>query len=264
MQIEVISHFIEYQGKPARMVIANDITIRKKTEDEILLMNDQLRQLAAHLQTIREEERLNISRELHDEIGQHLTGIKMDVEWLFKRISGLSDVQAKEKLNEVIALVNETVSSVRRINSELRPSVLDELGLHEAISWKASQIKKNIGIIVCCTFHCEEPRLSPQEQISIFRIVQESLNNVSKHSGATECRIDTEKKEGRYIISIRDNGKGFIVREMNQMNGFGLLGMKERAIMINGQLLINSSRGKGTTVELSVPSPSAEPKDSFF
>lgn len=231
--------------------IIRDITERKKTEEEILRVHDQLQELTSHLQTIREEERTMIAREIHDELGQQLACIKMEAEWINRNTT--DEGKLKETIGDMIALIADMVKSVRKISSELRPQMIDDLGLFAALEWKTSDFSLRTGIRCNLIIGQKEPTFITGAAIHIFRIFQESLTNSYKYAKASEINILINCEEGNLTMIIIDNGKGFDIEKAKQKKSFGLLGMKERAKILNGNIEIHSVIGEGTTIELRVP-----------
>jgi signal transduction histidine kinase len=217
-------------------------------------MNEQLRNLSAHLQNIREDERKHIAREMHDELGQFLTALKMDLLWLNKKLSTGEETDAnREKLKEMTRLVDEAVLFVRKLAAELRPSILDDLGLIPALEWHSQEFTRRFQINVEFKSRVEEIETSPMIATGIFRIYQESLTNVARHSEAKKVVSVLEIIGGEIHLSIADDGKGFDMNGSGRTKTLGLLGMKERALMLGGTLEIISEPGKGTTIYISVP-----------
>jgi len=237
--------------KPMFSIFFKDINEQIKAQQKIAEYTIQLRQLTTHLQDIREEERSALSRELHDEIGQHLMAIKIDV----SRLSGCIDENEKalNLIKEIKALIDSSVSSVRRINSELRPSLLDDMGLFAALEYQIKEIERRTNIKFDFSISMEEPTLNSKVSICIFRIFQESLINIVKHSNAKKVTAEINQKNGSMELIITDNGRGFEISDGTIIKTFGLLGMKERASMMNGILDVKSVPGKGTTLHLTVP-----------
>ncbi|MDP1784941.1 MAG: sensor histidine kinase, partial [Sulfuricurvum sp.] len=225
---------------------------KEKADQDIIQMNRELRNLSAHLQNIREEERASISRELHDELGQQLMRIKMDIIWLSSKIKDTGD-EVRAKISDSIELVDETVGTIRRINTTLRPKIIDDLGLFAALEWQANEFTKRTGISCNLKVDLTEPQFSKFLSIHIFRIYQEALTNVGKHAQAKEVNTELKFIDGNMIMSIQDDGIGINTEKMKNERSFGLLGMKERAAMINGVIGIRSSAGKGSTIELTIP-----------
>ena len=252
IQVEVASEDIVYAGQPVRLMLSIDVTEKVKASRLLKRTLKDLRELAAHLENIREEERIRIAREIHDELGQTMTGIKMDIVWLSKRINE-KDKTITQKLNGVIELLDGGVKTIRRISAELRPSILDNLGLIAAIEWHSQEFETRSGIATI--FNTQIPELSLSDNIAtgLFRICQESLTNVARHAHADKVLINLWIKENKLLLSISDNGKGFEVDKIATKKTLGLLGMKERTMMLGGKYKIISEPGKGTTIEVAIP-----------
>jgi signal transduction histidine kinase len=215
-------------------------------------MTNRLRELSAHLQNIREEERIHIAREMHDELGQLMTGFKMDVSWLNKRLEKTADPAIQEKLQEMMEVVNEATRFIRRIASELRPSILDDLGIIAALDWHSQEFSRRSNIQVNFKTRLEEIHLPKETATGLFRIYQESLTNVARHAEAKKVNAELELDGEKILLTITDDGKGFDLGS-GQRKTLGILGMKERAAMLGGQLRIYSAPGKGTTVLITIP-----------
>jgi signal transduction histidine kinase len=245
-------------GKLARAFNAmnNQVSKAKKGLEqkiaETIEINEQLRNLSAHLQNIREEERIHIAREMHDELGQLLTGFKMDVSWLRKRLAGNSDLALLEKLEGMVTLTDEAVRFVRRIAAELRPSILDDLGLIPALEWHNREFEKRYNIQVEFQSHVKDLKIPSGIATGLFRMYQESLTNVARHSEAKKVSAILDATDENIHLSITDDGKGFDIGRAEQKT-LGLLGMKERAIMIGGKLEIKSEPGRGTAILITIP-----------
>ncbi|MBP8115643.1 MAG: PAS domain S-box protein [Chitinophagaceae bacterium] len=233
-------------------IVTKDITERKKAQAQIIESNNQLRDLAAHLLSIREEERRRIGREIHDDLGQQLTAVKMDVAWIDKKIEE-SDILIKNKLKNIINLLDGSNQSVRRILNELKPSILDEYGLVDALEWHSKQFTDSTGIAVTIDTAESEIRLEEEVATCIFRICQEALTNVARHAEAKKVLISLELDDDRIYVQIVDDGKGFDLATAQNKGSFGLLGMHERARSLKGTLKIDSSIKNGTTVVVSLP-----------
>lgn len=249
---EIIGHNIIYDNKPIWLILVNDITDKVLTEENLKLSHEKLRQLSSHLENIREEERTNISREIHDELGQQLTGLKMEASWLNKKIAP-GDKIAHAKIASMISLIDETVKTVRRISSELRPRILDDLGLIDALDWQSREFEKRTGFR--CRFNSKvgEMKINGSVSTGIFRVYQEALTNIVRHAQATEIKTLLEYRNGNLMLKVHDNGKGFNEAEIKNKNTLGLVGMRERATIFGGSLKIESKIGKGTTIFLEVP-----------
>lgn len=247
-------------GKLARAFNAMVAKLRKANNSleqkvaETAEMNMQLRDLSAHLQNIREEERKHIAREMHDELGQFLTGLKMDIGWLKRKIKGDggNDIAA-EKLAEMAATVDEAVLFVRKLAAELRPSILDDLGLIAALEWHSQEFSRRFSIPV--EFHAQVAELAapPLVATGLFRMYQESLTNVARHAGANKVYANLMVSNRVIHLTIQDDGRGFDKNGTSARKTLGLLGMKERAAMIGGKLEIISRTGEGTTILIHVP-----------
>lgn len=232
------------------LAFIRDITERKKVQQELLKSREELRQLSNHLENIREEERMHIAREIHDELGQHLTVIKMDISRLGKKIAG-NEVLEKE-VQEILEMINTIVATVRKISSELRPSMLDDLGLVAALEWYSRDFVKRTGIKTSFNTSVGEMELPDKTKTGFFRIFQESLTNVARHSEATEVNTSLYCKDNKLFMVIHDNGKGFDAAETIGKRTLGLLGMKERALMMGGRFIVSSTPGRGTEIEVVV------------
>ncbi len=240
-------------GKAIRMVGAiQDTTQQKEYEKRILDVNEKLRYLSAHLQTAREEERITIAREIHDELGQQLTGIKLDASWLKNKTAVLYP-EGIERTTRLINSINLTINKVRKIATDLRPGVLDDLGLEAAMEWHLEHFEEQSGI--SCTLKTKSIASHYNKDIntSIYRIFQEALTNVMRHSEATKVEIKLYEKNEHLILEILDNGKGITETEKNNNLSLGISGMKERAIMLNGDFLLKKRKERGTQLIVSIP-----------
>lgn len=251
---EVNALEILFNGKRVYMGSFNDITEQEKAKDDLEQTNIQLRELASHLQNIREEERASMAREIHDELGQQLTAIKMDISWLNKKLSP-TDETHKQKIKDLFGLIDNTIQTVRRISSELRPAVLDDLGLAEAIRWQIAEFKKRSGIPVNFSSNVDEQKFPADITTGIFRIFQESLTNIARHAEATLVICELKKLSGYLILKITDNGIGFDIHQKSKRKTLGLLGIKERIAMLNGKYQIVSEIKTGTSVSVKIPLP---------
>ncbi len=215
-------------------------------------LNRQLRTLTAHLQDVREKEQARIAREIHDELGQMLTAIKMDISSAGKKI-GKSEGDARNHLTNALSLVDDTIKSVRKIASELRPSVLDDLGLEAALDWQSQEFEKHNPDIQCLFYSSvHDLNIDKNTATALYRIFQESLTNVARHSGATKVRSELSYIENKLVLTVIDNGKGFDPEKTKDKKSLGLVVMKERILMIDGDLTIESEPGKGTKIIASV------------
>ena len=233
-------------------MVYTDISTRKKAEEENSKTTEQLRQLTYRLQNIREDERTRIAREIHDELGQQLTGLKMDISWIDKKIASQDQVLQK-RISDMTSLIDDTIITVRRIATELRPSILDDLGLISALEWQTQEFEKRTTIK--SNFKNNTIDFNPERELSttIFRVYQEALTNIIRYAKATFVETTIETTDDYVTLIIKDNGCGFDVDEVKNKNSLGLVGMNERALLFNGNLIINSQKSKGTTISLKIP-----------
>ncbi len=240
-----------YPSDDGLTIFYQDVNERKKTEEQVKNYTKKLRDLTVHLQTVREEERAALSRELHDELGQQLTAIKMDLSWMNSHLTSKDLLPAK--IEDAMALADNAVVTVRRINSELRPTVLDDLGLFAALGWQLKEFGRRFNLEVKLIIEINEPSFDQHQSIGIFRIFQESLTNIGRHAKATKVVARVSQSEGKMELTVEDNGVGFERNTYGNLKSFGILGMTERAMMMNGVLMVDSVPGKGTKVCLTVP-----------
>jgi signal transduction histidine kinase len=237
--------------------LIREITERNLAEERLRATSEQLRALSARLQSAREEEGTRIAREIHDELGSMLTGLKWDIEEISRLLSsqpGQSQLAVmRQKVRALIKLTDMSVSTLRRIASELRPSVLDDLGLGAAIEWQAQQFQARTGIVCHCDCSLERVELTEEQSTAVFRILQEALTNVLRHAQATKVDIKISKEKGHFVLSVSDNGKGITESEKTEQQSLGILGMRERAHLIGGEIKIKGVDGKGTVVIVRVP-----------
>ena len=245
---------------PRVLVINSDITERKRGEESLVLQREQLRALAERLQWVREDDRKKVARDLHDQIGQILTAIKMDMTWIIRHLSQ-SEVEVLARVKESILLIDDGVKAVRTICSGLRPGVLDDLGLAAAIEWQASDFASRNGVSCQVSVPPVDLHLDGDRATATFRIFQECLTNVIRHAQAKSVRVDLVQEDENILLVVEDDGIGFCESGLsNTLGSLGLLGMKERAQFCGGDVHISSSPGNGTTVTVRVPvdTPRAE------
>jgi PAS domain S-box-containing protein len=241
------------QGNPITILsLVHDVTERKKAEQNLSRSYEEVRQLTSHLQNIREEERSHIAREIHDELGQQLTVLKMDVLGLNKKL-GHQDAVIQQKIRDITDLLDSTVRSVRRISSELRPSLLYNLGLDAAIEWHLKEFGKRSGLKTIFIEPAEEVKIPDPVKNGLFRIFQESLTNVGRHANATKIIVSLEQRDGQLTLTIEDDGQGFDQERIGAKQTLGILGMRERCEMMGGKYAIRSAPGDGTIVAVTVP-----------
>ncbi|MCK9284230.1 MAG: PAS domain S-box protein [Rhodocyclaceae bacterium] len=245
-----ISHTL-VGGRRQLTAVLRDVTERHRAEAELRAMNQQLRGLSSSLQNVREQERTRIARELHDELGQQLTGLKLDLSWLSSRLKEGREA-TPEKVDSMRRLLDATIASVRRISSELRPLILDDLGFGEAISWQVGEFNKRTGIGIVLDLPATEYVKDDVLATALFRIVQESLTNIARHANAAHVEINLYIDMGNIVLKVFDNGRGFAPGR-GQGAGFGLVSMRERATALGGRFVVVSSPGAGTSIEVVVP-----------
>jgi two-component system sensor histidine kinase UhpB len=238
----------------AAILIASDITGRIKSEKELKSSREQLRNLAAHLQNAREQERTSVAREIHDELGQILTALKIDLSWVNKRLRKDQDTLLG-KTESMDRIIDSTIKTVKRISTELRPGILDNLGLVAAIEWQADEFRKRTGIKCKVRADFAEKALKQNYSTGIFRICQEALTNVSRHANATEVNVDLKDRDGEIELEICDNGKGIKKEQRSNNKSFGLIGIKERAHFLGGRAEFKGAPGKGTRLTVKIPFP---------
>jgi len=254
---EVCLSRVERGEGTALLAIVRDITERKQVEQRLERSREQLRALSSHLQSLREEERTRIAREIHDHLGQLLTALKLDLRAIERKIASLTDPELHMGLNDKVAsaieLADELLTSVQKIASELRPGVLDRLGLAVAIEAEAQAFQSRTGI------HCElslltEPLvIPPHHATAAFRIFQEVMTNVARHAQATHVAVRVSREGDRLLLQVRDNGVGIRKSDIESPHALGLLGMQERAAMLGGGIAFSGSAEAGTTVSLNIP-----------
>jgi PAS domain S-box-containing protein len=231
--------------------IQRDVTDRRQAENEVLRSRQELRDLTARLQMVREEERTSLAREVHDELGQALTGLKIDLAWLKPRVADRRALA--ERVQSIIVRIDGAMDTVRRIATDLRPSVLDDLGLVAAVEWQTQDFGRSTGITAQLEVQSTYPELDQACATTAFRILQETLTNVARHAKATRVTIALRVSAEALTLEVRDNGRGISKAEMASPRSLGLLGSRERAIACGGELVIDGVRGKGTTVSLRIP-----------
>jgi PAS domain S-box-containing protein len=237
--------------------IGQDITERKRAEEALRATTEQLRALSASLSAAREEEGTRIARELHDELGSALTSLKWDLEGIDKLCSQAGAQTnfstLRKKIEGMIGLIDATINTVTRISSELRPSILDDLGLAAAIEWQCRQFEAHTGIICQSESVAEHIELNREEATAVFRIVQEAMTNILRHAKATRIDITMEEEDGEFVVRVRDNGRGITKEAMTGSRSLGLIGMRERVHLVGGKIEITGAPGKGTVLTVRVP-----------
>jgi signal transduction histidine kinase len=225
---------------------------RKQAVEQLRQSHEQLRTLSVYLQHVREEERMRISRAVHDELGQALTGLKIDLSWLTSRLPKRLDPLI-DKTRKMSSHIDETIQTVRRISTELRPGILDHLGLAAAIEWQANEFQMRTGIKCKVGNSLRSAILDEDVNTVFFRIFQEILTNIIRHSTATRVEVHLALAGGRLILEVTDNGRGITKDQISNVKSIGLLGMRERASLLGGKVNITGLSGKGTKVIVSIP-----------
>jgi PAS domain S-box-containing protein len=231
---------------------AHDITERKKNEEEILHKNEQLKNLTTHLQQVREEERTTISREIHDELGQQLTALKMDIDWIRHKQNN-PDEAVTSKLQEMLQMSDGIISTIRRISSDLRPAIIDDLGLIAALEWKCNDFEEKMGIPCQFFSNVKERKFENHFGINAYRILQETLTNVSRHAAAKSVTVSVSENETELFLEIADDGKGINTENIGNGKTLGIIGMRERAALLGGKLIITGEKNRGTSTKLILP-----------
>jgi PAS domain S-box-containing protein len=229
-----------------------DITDAKQVEDQLRASQEQLRELSRFLESVREDERTQLAREMHDELGQTLTALKIDLSWLERRLPQ-ERRSLCEKTTSMGELIDEAIQTVKRVATELRPGVLDDLGLADAIEWQTQELGKRTDIAFRFKASPEQVIVDRDRSTAIFRICQEALTNVVRHAGATRVSVSLKKGPSQVSLRIRDNGKGIEESQTLDPRALGLLGMRERARDWGGEVAITGTPGKGTLVAVSIP-----------
>jgi len=233
-----------------------DVTEHKRAEAKIRESREQLRALAARLESVREEERTQLSREIHDELGQLMTGLKMDLAWLRKHVQKVDRSVANGmvgRIQQMNEMLDDSIQTVRKIAGQLRPALLDQLGLMAAMEWQAKEWESRTGIICCIDKQSGEPHFSHEQATQLFRIFQELLTNVARHAQATTVAVVLRRVGDEFSLDVMDNGRGIREEEIRHPLSLGIVGMKERATRIGGNIHFAGQPGGGTTVRVTFP-----------
>jgi len=238
----------------ASIAIQNGLAYQQRlaTVAELNESSRQLQELAASLETAREEERTQIARELHDQLGQALTAMKFDLAWLTDRL-GQKDAALAQKAKTIATQMDTMIKTVRRISTELRPGMLDELGLAASIEWQAHDFEKRTGILCKVSVSADENHSARAQSLALFRIFQEVLTNVARHANAHHIEVDLAATPEAFTLQVRDDGRGITPQEIAGQHSLGLLGMRERVKRLGGTFDIQGVPGKGTKVKVSIP-----------
>jgi signal transduction histidine kinase len=236
--------------------MAAALQARIEREEQVMVSleqsREQLRKLAAYQQEVREQERIRIAREIHDQFGQSLTILKMDLSWLKKHCGGtLSRVEGK--MDAMGSIIDEALKTLHAVTSELRPVILDDFGLAAAIEWQIEEFGNRTGITCRMENTGPEPDLPKDQATALFRIFQEILTNIMRHAQADRVEVRLEERDESLVLEVRDNGRGISDSEINDSKSFGLLGMRERLYPWNGRVVFEGRQGRGTAVTVYLP-----------
>ena len=243
---------ITESGKKFYTVILRDVTERIRAEEALRHSQTELRELAYATNSVREQEKSRIARELHDELGQALTALKLDLTWLSERLPAGQEAIA-EKLGAMQAMIDGTVAATRRISADLRPMMLDDLGLVPAAEWLVQEFTQRTGIPCELRVASPELELKDPHATAVFRILQESLTNVARHAQAQRVEVALGRVDGSVTLNVRDNGRGFSLDDPRRPNSFGLMGLRERVSLLGGEVRIESQPARGTALHVQIP-----------
>jgi len=242
---------ILYEGKPCLLGVGLDFSDRLAAQEKVKKATQQLRELAAHLQNIREEERIEIARDIHDDLGQQLTAVQIALYRLGKQWKHEDSLE--KQLQGITEMIGQVIQSIRRISTQLRPAVLDDIGLTEAMKWQTGEFEKRFSIRVNAFFSDIPDNLQQNIAVALFRIYQETLTNIARHAEATHVEVRLTCDHRQLMLEVQDDGKGVDEELINSKRTLGLLGMQERALMIGGEFIFSSLPGKGTTIKFLIP-----------
>ena len=255
----ILKQHLARLGASVRRALSEALERRERhaAEKKLLQSNEQLRALTAHLQQVREEECIRIARQVHDELGQALTGLKLDLSWLVHDLIK-TDAVLGQKVNALADRIDATIQTVRQISTDLRPGVLDNLGLVAAIEWKAQDFQLRTGIRCTTTIMVDETMWGQEFSTTFFRIFQETLTNIIRHAAATQVEVVLAVDAGRLVLIVRDNGVGITDASIASAKSIGLVGIRERAALLGGAAVFSGGPGLGTIVTVSIPLTSSE------
>ena len=248
----VSAEVFELNGQPHVLTYATDITDRKRAEAELAASREQLREYAARLQAVREEERTAIAREIHDELGQALTGMKMDLAWLADRLPKTSKA-LRSRGQSLTELVDSTIIAVRDLSARLRPSVLDDLGLAAAVEWQVNDLARRTGLAVEFETNAETGDLDRDRATAMFRVLQEALTNVVRHASASRVAVMLKVQKDHLVLQVSDDGRGIREEQAEDPRSLGILGMRERTLAFGGSVEVQSRAQGGTVVTARIP-----------
>lgn len=250
---------IEVEGASAqadtdlRVVVFHDLSDHRHTEHELRRTSDRYRRLSDRTRRVREEERARLSRDLHDRLGQSLTGLKMDLAWLLALCDRFEPTTARSAIAVMMDRIDTTIAVVRRLSSELRPGVLDRLGLQAAIEWRAAEFERRSGVRCRVLTAGPSPSLDTLQSTELFRVFEEVLTNVGRHAQATRVRITMRRERDKFALHVYDNGRGIPSDAVDSEQSLGLIGMRERATLLGGTLTVTRGRRRGTLAVVRIP-----------
>ena len=238
-------------GSSCKLAMVRDVTQRRMAEYELRASRQQLRSLSAHQQRTREEERTAVSREIHDELGQVLATVQLGVSSLAQEYQDHRHLTGK--IQGMVQLITGAIGTIQKIATQLRPSILDELGLAEAVEWQSAEFSKRTAIACTPDILLRETSYDSSVATAVFRILQEALTNVIRHSGATRVAVSLEERNGRLVLIIADNGRGIRPEQLRESHSLGITGMRERAYALGGRVRLCRSPQQGTVVVAHIP-----------
>jgi signal transduction histidine kinase len=259
LELRVQERTAELQA--SNVTLEHEIVEREAAQAQLQAFTNELRALTTRLELVREEERTRIAREVHDELGGALTGLKMDLTRLRRQAEAQDIAAVLNQAQVMLKLLDSTVKTVRRIATDLRPGVLDDFGLVAAIEWQLQDFQTRAGIECTFTTTLEDLPLPPEAATAVFRIFQETLTNVARHAQATRVTVDLKLDGDQVLLSVEDNGRGIAPDDVFGNKSLGLVGMRERVHLLAGQLEISGAPGQGTSVWVRMPLPQANPGD---
>lgn len=259
--ISISANLLESSGEPMLLNVARDMTEHLRDQANLQYSLEQLRALGARLLEVREEERTRVAREIHDQLGQDLTAIKMELQFLLRELP-VGEKDSLKRSFSILKLVDESIETVRRIATELRPGILDELGLVAAVEWAGEEFEARTGTACMMDLPEGDFAVEAESATALFRIFQETLTNVARHAEATEVFVRVARQAGHLILEVRDNGKGIPPHKLLPGESLGILGMRERAMLLGGVVDITGSPGNGTMVRVQIPESKPKYKEA--
>ena len=249
-EVEIAIAALPDHGSTTVQMVITDVTLRKEEHQQLERSRQELRRLSASVVEAREEERRRIARELHDELGQRLSALKMDLSSLGHDMHRPS---YDERIAAMMGMLDQTVASVRRIAADLRPMMLDDLGLNAAIEWLGRESARRMGLAVTVQLGEVDPALDGRASTAVYRMVQEALTNVARHARATHVRIDLRQTDSELVLTVHDNGIGFPKNKVHKEGSFGLMGIRERAYLLGGSLEVDNPPEGGGRITVHLP-----------